>query len=46
MVSAQHDLTTTVFSGGGDQAAKHGRYNVLLMGATPDRIASDSGQTA
>jgi LCP family protein required for cell wall assembly len=32
MVSAQHDLTTTVFSGGGDQVAKHGRYNILLLG--------------
>jgi polyisoprenyl-teichoic acid--peptidoglycan teichoic acid transferase len=40
MVSAQHDLTTTVFAGGGDQVAKHGRYNVLLMGgdAGPDRV--------
>jgi polyisoprenyl-teichoic acid--peptidoglycan teichoic acid transferase len=39
MVSAQHDLTTTVFSGGGDQVAKHGRYNILLMGgdAAQDR---------
>jgi LCP family protein required for cell wall assembly len=39
MVSAQHDLTTTVFSGGGDQVAKHGRYNILLLGgdAAPDR---------
>jgi polyisoprenyl-teichoic acid--peptidoglycan teichoic acid transferase len=37
MVSAQHDLTTTVFSGGGDQAAKHGRYNVLLMGGDAGR---------
>jgi polyisoprenyl-teichoic acid--peptidoglycan teichoic acid transferase len=32
MASAQHELTTTVFSGGGDQVAKHGRYNVLLLG--------------
>jgi polyisoprenyl-teichoic acid--peptidoglycan teichoic acid transferase len=32
MASAQHDLTSTVFAGGGDQVAKHGRYNVLLMG--------------
>jgi polyisoprenyl-teichoic acid--peptidoglycan teichoic acid transferase len=37
MVSAQHDLTTTVFSGGGDQAAKLGRYNVLLMGGDAGR---------
>lgn len=32
MASAQHELTTTVFSGGGDQVAKQGRYNILLMG--------------
>ena len=32
MISAQHDLTTNVFSGGGDQVAKHGRYNILLLG--------------
>jgi LCP family protein required for cell wall assembly len=40
MVSAQHDLTSSVFSGGGDQVAKHGRYNILLMGgdAGPDRV--------
>src|SRR5512133_119348 len=40
MASAQHELTTTVFSGGGDQAAKQGRYNILLMGgdAGPDRV--------
>jgi LCP family protein required for cell wall assembly len=39
MVAAQHDLTTTVFSGGGDQVAKQGRYNILLLGgdAAPDR---------
>ena len=46
MVSAQHDLTTTVFSGGGDQVAKHGRYNILLMEGTPHGIAADCGQTA
>jgi polyisoprenyl-teichoic acid--peptidoglycan teichoic acid transferase len=37
MVSVQHELTTTVFSGGGDQAAKHGRYNILLMGGDAGR---------
>ena len=39
MASAQHELTTTVFAGGGDQVAKHGRYNILLLGgdAGPDR---------
>jgi polyisoprenyl-teichoic acid--peptidoglycan teichoic acid transferase len=38
-VSVQHELTTTVFGGGGDHAAKQGRYNILLMGgdAGPDR---------
>ena len=40
MASAQHELTTAVFSGGGDQVAKHGRYNVLLLGgdAGQDRV--------
>jgi polyisoprenyl-teichoic acid--peptidoglycan teichoic acid transferase len=40
MASAQHDLTTAVFSGGGDQTAEHGRFNILLMGgdAGPDRV--------
>jgi polyisoprenyl-teichoic acid--peptidoglycan teichoic acid transferase len=40
MASAQHELTTTVFSGGGDQVAQHGRLNILLMGgdAGPDRV--------
>jgi LCP family protein required for cell wall assembly len=37
IVSAQHDLTSTVFSGGGDQVAKHGRYNILLMGGDAGR---------
>ena len=37
MVSAQHDLTTTVFGGGGDQVAKQGRYNVLLLGGDAGR---------
>ena len=40
MVSAQHDLTTTVFGGGGDQVAKHGRYNILLMGGDAGRNRS------
>jgi LCP family protein required for cell wall assembly len=40
MASAQHELTTSVFSGGGERAAKHGRYNILLLGgdAGPDRV--------
>jgi LCP family protein required for cell wall assembly len=40
MVTAQHDLASTVFSGGGDRVAKHGRYNILLLGgdAGPDRV--------
>ena len=40
MASAQHELTTTVFSGGGDQVAKQGRYNILLLGgdAGPNRV--------
>jgi polyisoprenyl-teichoic acid--peptidoglycan teichoic acid transferase len=40
MASAQHELTTTVFSGGGDQVAKQGRYNMLLLGgdAGPHRV--------
>ena len=40
MASAQHDLTTAVFSGGGNQTAEHGRFNILLMGgdAGPDRV--------
>jgi polyisoprenyl-teichoic acid--peptidoglycan teichoic acid transferase len=37
MTAAQHDLTTTVFSGGGDQAAEHGRLNILLMGGDAGR---------
>jgi LCP family protein required for cell wall assembly len=37
MASAQHDLTTTVFSGGGNQAAEHGRFNILLMGGDAGR---------
>jgi polyisoprenyl-teichoic acid--peptidoglycan teichoic acid transferase len=40
MASAQHELTTTIFSGGGERAAEHGRYNILLLGgdAGPDRV--------
>ncbi len=39
VVSAQRELVSTVFAGGGDKAAKAGRINVLLMGgdAGPDR---------
>jgi polyisoprenyl-teichoic acid--peptidoglycan teichoic acid transferase len=37
MASAQHDLTMTVFSGGGDQTAEHGRINILLMGGDAGR---------
>jgi polyisoprenyl-teichoic acid--peptidoglycan teichoic acid transferase len=32
LFSAQRKLVTTVFTGGGDQVAKAGRYNILLMG--------------
>jgi polyisoprenyl-teichoic acid--peptidoglycan teichoic acid transferase len=32
MVSAQRDLVSSVFAGGGDQVIKKGRYNILLMG--------------
>ena len=32
IVSAQRDLMGSVFAGGGDQEAKQGRYNILLMG--------------
>jgi hypothetical protein len=40
MATVQRELTTTVFAGGGDQVAKQGRYNILLMGgdAGPDRV--------
>jgi LCP family protein required for cell wall assembly len=39
VVSAQRELVSTVFAGGGDKAAKAGRINILLMGgdAGPDR---------
>lgn len=32
MFGAQSSLVTTVFTGGGDSQAQHGRYNILLMG--------------
>jgi polyisoprenyl-teichoic acid--peptidoglycan teichoic acid transferase len=38
MVGAQRDLVRRVFAGGGDQKAKAGRYNILLMGG-------DAGKT-
>jgi LCP family protein required for cell wall assembly len=40
VVSAQRDLVSTVFAGGGDQVVKKGRYNILLMGgdAGKDRV--------
>jgi polyisoprenyl-teichoic acid--peptidoglycan teichoic acid transferase len=39
VVSAQRELVSSVFAGGGDKAAKAGRINILLMGgdAGPDR---------
>ena len=37
MASAQHELTTAVFAGGGDQAAERGRFNILLMGGDAGR---------
>jgi LCP family protein required for cell wall assembly len=37
MAAAQHDLTMAVFSGGGDQGAEHGRFNILLMGGDAGR---------
>ncbi len=37
MASAQRELTTSVFSGGGDQVAKQGRYNILLLGGDAGR---------
>lgn len=39
VVSAQRELVSTVFAGGGDTGVKAGRINVLLMGgdAGPDR---------
>lgn len=32
IVSSQRSLMTTVFAGGGETKAQHGRYNVLLLG--------------
>ncbi len=39
MVSAQRELVSSVFAGGGDQEVKQGRYNILLLGgdAGPNR---------
>jgi polyisoprenyl-teichoic acid--peptidoglycan teichoic acid transferase len=37
IASSQQDLTTTVFSGGGDQTADRGRFNILLMGGDAGR---------
>ena len=38
LFSAQRNLVASVFTGGGDQVAKAGRYNILLMGG-------DAGKT-
>lgn len=32
VVSSQRSLMTTVFAGGGETKAQHGRYNILLLG--------------
>jgi len=39
MVSAQRELVSSVFAGGGDEEVKEGRYNILLLGgdAGPNR---------
>ncbi len=37
IVSTQRDFVATVFAGGGDTEAKHGRFNVLLMGGDADK---------
>ena len=37
MAASQRDLTTAVFSGGGDQTADRGRFNILLMGGDAGR---------
>jgi polyisoprenyl-teichoic acid--peptidoglycan teichoic acid transferase len=37
MATAQHELAATVFAGGGDQVAKQGRYNILLLGGDAGR---------
>ena len=46
MATAQHELTATVFAGGGDQVAKQGRYNILLLGgdAGPGSRWAPAGQ--
>ena len=46
VVSAQRDLVSTVFAGGGEKQAKAGRYNILLMGgdAGKDRTGTAPGQ--
>ena len=36
IVSTQRDFVSAVFAGGGDTEAKHGRFNVLLMGGDAD----------
>ena len=37
IVSTQRDFVASVFAGGGDTEAKHGRFNVLLMGGDADK---------
>ena len=37
MVSAQRDMMSTVFAGGGDKEVKQGRYNILLLGGDAGR---------
>ncbi len=37
MATAQRELTTAVFAGGGDHVAKQGRYNILLLGGDAGR---------
>src|SRR5215213_2653448 len=37
VLSVQRDVVQTVFAGGGDQVAKAGRYNVLLLGGDGGR---------
>src|SRR5215203_4362249 len=54
VLSAQRHLVSAVFSGGGDQVAKAGRYNILLMGGDagknrvglrPDSMTKDTVNT-
>lgn len=40
VVSAQRELVSTVFAGGGDKVAKAGRINILLMGGDAGRNRS------